>query len=219
MYFPIDNTKLESFPREDDTSLGDDSAFMLQVKQTAGLPADESWTELDANLKMYLNAAEDFIDNLVVLPYRPTPYILHLSPTSCSANAPQASVDMRGRAFSSIKLPKAPVLDSDITVEFLEDDDVTYTECDTWRLVGGSSLSPEILFSRDVSLPNVIQPFPVRVSFTTSANQTNALQKMAILILTDFFFKNPEAMAKQSTTGIPGMFWDILTRLGSGGYA
>lgn len=219
MYFPSDNTKLEALPRESFVSLGDDASFLLMAKKASGLPADPTWTELDDTIKMYIDAAEDFIDNLAIFPYRPRSYILYLSGSSVSTGSANNAVNMCGRSFSSIRLPKAPVTIDEITIEAFVEDEEDLTPVTGWRLVGGYSLSPEILFTRDYQFPTVAQPFPLQVSFGTIADKENVIQKMAILTLTDHFFKNPEAMASKNTTGIPGMFWDCLARLGVGGYA
>lgn len=217
MFFPLDNTKLDLVPPESFTSLGDDAAFLLLTKKHCGLPADASWTELDSNLKLLLDAAESFVDNLCSCQFRPRTFVLYLSPTDQAKNSPRTAVDMTGCRFTSIKLPKSPI--SEATVEFLNVDDSSFTEVTDFRIIAPNSHSPEIVFNRDVVLPNTDKPYPVQVTFTTTANKTNSLQKMAILTLVDFFFKNPESFAKQPTDGIAGVFGDILYRLGAGGYA
>lgn len=217
MYFPIDNTKLDPLPVESFTSLGDEADFLLLAKKHCGLPADASWTELDDNIKLLIDSAESFIDDLCSCQFRPRSFVLYLSPTSQTVNTPASAVDMCGQRFSAIKLPKSPV--SEVDVEFLNVEDDDFTSVTDFRLIAGNSHSPEIVFSRDVVLPQTSKPYPVQVTFTTSANKTNVCQKMAILTLTDFFFKNPESFAKQQTMGIAGVFGDLLTRLGAGGYA
>lgn len=220
MYFPLEYSKLESvLPESPLASLGADAAFLLLAKKNCGLPADPSWTELDDTIKGYIDAAEAIVDDLVICPYRPKTFILYLSPTYQADGSSVSGVDLRGRRFSAIRLPKAPTTVDDVTVEFLNTEDDDYTEITDFRLIGGNSYTPEIVFNRDFAFPQVNKPYPVKVTFETIADKQNPIQKMAILALTDYLFKNPEMMATKELINLPVVFWDMIARLGGIRYA
>lgn len=216
LQFPSQNALLERLP--DDPSLPSltaDSTFLTLFKRHAGLPTDSQWTEADYSLALYIDSAEEWIDEYVSVPYRPHTYRLSCSTSWWeSQGTPDQAIDFRGGSFSCIRLPRGPVTASP-TITYTDDNAVTTTlvSPDDFVVVGGLRKCPQVIFNRIQIMPLIFTvPYPYIVTWTTANNASLNRQKLAILQLASYYYKNPEAMG-QSEPQPSAAFWNLIDSL------
>lgn len=214
MYFPQQNILKEVLPPEEPLpALTDDPNFLSLFKQHCALPSSVQFTSKDLLLELYVSAAETYIDKFCC-PYRPRQIRLNLCGTSESSGASKRAVNFYGRQFSGIRLPFGPILETPV-VSFIDDEGNTteFVEGDDFFFTGGYSLRPEINFTYAVEWPCLYkQPYPFRVEFTSGADRENLLQKMAIMMLGSYYFRNPDAMGEE-TPNVGAEFRAVLSSL------
>ena len=222
MYFPRQNILLERLP--DGTpllSLADSvsgAAFLALAKRHCALPVDATVTEFDLQVAMYVDAAEKFIDAHSNCPFRPHQFRLNLSGLNCHPEgSAERSVDAFGRPFKSIRLPFGPVTATPVITNTADDGTVTTFASPTdFTFWGGYSLKPEIVFNTLLTWPTSdITPYPYRVTFTTANNASDPCQKLAIMMLTGYYFRNPEGMGDE-VPDVGSAFWAMVNSLKRG---
>lgn len=191
-------------------SLAEDVNFLKVLKQHCALPTAESFTEYDELLKVYTNHAEKFVDKHMGVPYRPKQFRLNLSATPiANSSTPTRALDVFNQPFTTIRLPFGPIdTDPEVVYVDVDDDETAITE---FTVAGQFSHSPEIILKKAFVWPTVeLGPYPIRVTFTTSANKTNDTQLLAIHMLASYCYRNPEGMGEE-VPQVGSHFWAMIT--------
>lgn len=215
LYFSPENSLLEQMPDPAELpSLRENAAILALFKRHCALPDDASWTEADLQLGHYLDTAEAEIDKLVSCPFRPRSFKLHLSPTQSYGASAAAAINPYGCRFSSIRLPKGPISTASLEVVTVDADLVETAVASTnYSVVGERTIHPEIVFLSTYSFPSFSTPYPVKVSFDTSADADNLSQLNCILSLASYFYRNPEALQLTQLPAQDHAFWSMIFNL------
>lgn len=224
MYFPQQLTKLTKLadsPALASLATVNGGALLALLKRHCALPSDTSWTEADAQLGMYLDAAESFIDQITGTPYRSHSYTLDLQTLNRSTLL-ALPVDISGRwislpvaRFTAVRLPVFPVTANTVTFTWLDNDGNTgsFVNGTDFKVKGASTRSPEIIMMSDITWPNTgLVPYPFTISFSSPAGFDPNTSLMAIMQYASYLYRNPEGMG-QEVADMGQAFWGCVSLL------
>ena len=224
MYFPQQLTKLSKLA--DSPALGslgtiNGGALLALFKRHCGLPSDTSWTEADLQLGLYLDAAEEVVEEMTGTPYRSHSYTLDLQSLNRSVLL-SLPLDISGRwislpmaKFTAVRLPVFPVTPSSVTLSYTNNDGTTgsFVNGTDFVVKGASTRTPEVVIKSGVIWPETgLQPYPFTIGWTSPAGFKPATYQMALLEYASYIYRNPEGMG-QEVADMGQAFWGAISLL------
>ena len=224
MYFPQQLTKLakvaDCFPID---SLGtvDNGALLALFKRHCALPSDSTWTEADAQLSLYLDNAEEIIEEMTGTPYRPHSYTLDLQSLNSSVwlSLPMAfssfGVSLPMTRFTGVRLPVFPIDPESVTFSFTDDEGTSgsFVNGTDFKVKGAATRSPEVIMMAGIEWPSTgLQPYPFTIGWDCPAGFKPSTSLMAIMQYASYLYRNPEGMGQE----VPDMgqaFWGTISLL------
>lgn len=224
MYFPQQLTKLSKTadsPALASLATISSGSLLALFKRHAALPSDASWTEADLQLGMYLDNAEEMIEELTGTPYRPHIYTLDLQSLNRSVLM-SLPVDISGRwislpmaRFTAVRLPVFPVVPDTVTFSYTNNDGTTgsFVYGTDFKVKGANTRSPEVIMMSNILWPETgLQPYPFTIGWHCPAGFKPQTNLMAIMQYAAYLYRNPEGMGQE----VPDMgqaFWGAVSIL------
>lgn len=190
------------------TSIGNDPATLLAFKYHAVLSPDPRWTEADSLLSGYLSSAERIVDEVTGSPYRSRSF------TYSVEKMDRYRPNRQCWPFWQICLPMRPVTGTP-TIAWTAADGTTgtWTAGTDFTVYGASSLTPEIIFPYNFTLPCTVGvPYPFVVSFTAGGGIDVDIAKLLIFEYAAAYYRTPE-MAGEKMSYVSKIFEANLSSL------